>query len=81
MFWVELYLVIQMALWFVLRHILNLTAGERSALTIFLALGIKSILLFTYISLGLTRLFPSPVVFTVVVFIFYFTWIKLRPLA
>ena len=46
MFWIELYLVIQMAAWFVLRLELGFSLGERSALSIFLALGLKSILLF-----------------------------------
>ena len=53
MFWVELYLILQMSLWFVVRLGLNIATGERYALTVLLGLGIKSFLLFIFIVLEL----------------------------
>ena len=72
MFWIELYLVYQMASWFVCRLGLNLSSAERNVLSVFLALGIKSILLFVYIVLGLASFIDFPEIFTIVVFLSYF---------
>ena len=46
MFWIELYLIIQMSLWFIGRLGLNHPTGERGALVVLLGLGIKSFFLF-----------------------------------
>ena len=72
MFWIELYLVIQMAIWFASRLELNLSVGERNALSVFLALGMKSVLLFIYITLGLARFIAIPAILTFIVFLLYF---------
>ena len=80
MFWIELYLVYQIASWFIFRLGLNLSTDERNALSVFLALGIKSFLLFAYIVFGLARFVTFPVVLTIVVFLLYFSWVKMRPL-
>ena len=69
-----------MASWFVFRLELNLPADERNALSIFLALGIKSVLLFAYITLGLARFINSPTILTIAVFLLCFSWVKARPL-
>ena len=81
MFWIELYLILQMASWFVFRLELNLSIGERNALSVLLALGLKSILLFAYIILGLKRFFDFSLILTGLVFVLYFIWVKGRPLA
>ena len=46
MFWVELYLILQISLWFVTHLGLNFPLGERNALIVLLGLGIKCFLLF-----------------------------------
>ena len=48
MFWVELYLILQMSLWFVTHLGLDFSAGERNALVVLLGLGAKSFLLFIF---------------------------------
>ena len=55
MFWIELYLILQISLWFVIHLGLDFSAGERNALVVLLGLGIKSILLFIFIILGLEQ--------------------------
>ena len=80
MFWIELYLILQMALWFVNRLKLGLSMGERNALAIVSGLGIKSILLFVFIALELTRFIAYPAIFTILVCLLYFAWTKIRPL-
>ena len=79
MFWIELYLILQMALWFVNRLELSLSTGERNALVVLSGLGIKSVLLFVFITLELIRFIASPSIFTIVVFLSYFVWTKVRP--
>ena len=79
MFWVELYLILQMSLWFVTHLGLDFSAGERNALVVLLGLGIKCILLFIFITLGLERFLVFPVVLSMVVFFLCFAWVKTRP--
>ena len=55
MFWIELYLILQMSLWFVTRLGLNIAIGERYALAVLLGLGIKSFLLFVFVVLELAK--------------------------
>ncbi|MCH2389587.1 MAG: hypothetical protein MK234_02780, partial [Nitrospinales bacterium] len=62
MFWIELYLILQMSLWFVTHLGLDFSAGERNALVVLLGLGAKSFLLFIFITLGLERFLVFPVV-------------------
>ena len=78
MFWVELYLILQMASWFVNRLELDFSTGERNALVVFSGLGIKSVLLFAFITMEFTRLIASPSIFTIVVCLSYFVWTKVR---
>ena len=80
MFWIELYLICQLASWFVFRLALNLPAYERHALSIFLALGIKSALMFFYLILGLTKFNISPPLFTAIIFLSYLFWMRTSPL-
>ena len=79
MFWVELYLILQMSLWFVTHLGLDFSAGERNALVVLLGLGAKSFLLFIFITLGLERFLVFPVVLSIVVFFLFFVWVKTRP--
>ena len=80
MFWIELYLILQMSLWFVTRLGLNFSTGERNALVVLLGLGIKSALLFTFITLGLARFIALPIVLSIVVYCSCFAWMKARPM-
>jgi len=80
MFWIELYLVIQMSLWFIGRLGLNHSTGERRALAVLLGLGIKSGLLFVFIVLDLAKFIVFPFAFSLLVFIFYFIYIRIYPL-
>jgi hypothetical protein len=80
MFWVELYLIFQMSFWFIAHLRLSLPFGERNALIVLLGLGIKCALLFIFITLGLDRLIMSPVVFSIVVFLLCFAWMKVCPI-
>ena len=80
MFWIELYLILQMSLWFVTHLGLNFSAGERNALVVLLGLGIKCVLLFIFITLGLERFLVFPVVLSIVVFFLCFAWTKTRPM-
>ena len=79
MFWIELYLIIQMSLWFIGRLGLNHPTGERGALVVLLGLGIKSFLLFVFIVLDLAKFIVLPFVFSLLVFTFYFVYIRIRP--
>ena len=63
MFWIELYLILQMSFWFVVRLGLNIVTGERYALAVLLGLGIKSFLLFVFVVLGLAKFIVFPTVF------------------
>jgi len=79
MFWVELYLILQMSLWFVAYLGLDFSVGERNALVVLLGLGIKCILLFIFITLGLERFLVFPVATSIVFFFLFFAWIQSRP--
>jgi hypothetical protein len=79
MFWIELYLIIQISFWFVGRLGLSHPTGERVALVVLLGLGVKSFLLFVFIVLDLARFIVLPFVFSLLVFIFYFLYIRIRP--
>ena len=80
MFWVELYLIFQISAWFINRMQLPITAGERNALVILSGLGVKGVLLFSFIILGVQRLTSFPILLTIVVYLGYFAWTKIRPL-
>lgn len=80
MFWIELYLIFQMSSWFVTHLRLNLPLGERNALIVLSGIGIKCLLLFIFITLGLERLIVFPVVLSIVVFILCYAWTKNRPI-
>ncbi len=69
-----------MSLWFVTHLGLNFSAGERNALVVLLGLGIKCVLLFIFITLGLERFLVFPVVLSIVVFFLCFAWTKTRPM-
>ena len=69
-----------MSLWFVTHLGLDFSAGERNALVVLLGLGIKCILLFIFITLGLERFLVFPVVLSMVVFFLCFAWVKTRPI-
>ena len=54
--------------------------GERNALIVLLGLGIKSVLLFIFITLGLARFIVFPVVLSMGVCVLCFAWMKARPI-
>jgi len=80
MLWVELYLIFQISAWFINRMQLPITTGERNALVVLSGLGVKGVLLFSFIILGGQRFTSFPILLTVVVYLGYFAWIKIRPL-
>ena len=80
MFWIELYLIFQISLWFVVRLGLNFSIGEQNALALLLGLGVKSFLLFVFLTLGLARFIGLPIVLSSIVYVLFFIWIKARPL-
>ena len=80
MFWIELYLIFQISAWFINRMQLDITAGERNAVVVLSGLGIKGVLLFFFITLGFQEFTSFPILLTIVVYLGYFTWTKIRPL-
>jgi hypothetical protein len=78
MFWVELYLIFQISFWLITHSRLSLSLGERNALIVLSSLGIKCVLLFIFITLGLERFIVFPVVFSILVFFLCYAWIKNR---
>ncbi len=59
---------------------LDITAGERNAVVVLSGLGIKGVLLFFFITLGFQEFTSFPMLLTIVVYLGYFTWTKIRPL-
>ena len=80
MFWVELYLILHISAWFINRMQLHITTGERNALVVLSALGIKGVLLFSFITLGFQKFVSPPIFLTIVVYLGYYAWTKIRPL-
>ena len=80
MFWIELYLIFQIAAWFINRLQLHIAMGERNALVVLAGLGVKGVLLFSFITLEFQRFISFPILLTVAAYLAYFTWIKIRPL-
>ena len=80
MFWVELYLILHISAWFINRMQLHITTGERNALVVLSGLGIKGVLLFSFITLGIQNFISFPILLTIVVYLGYFAWTKSRPL-
>ena len=80
MFWIELYLIIQISAWFINRMQFHITAGERNALIVLSSLGIKGVLLFLFITLGFQKFVSFPILLTILVYLGYFAWTKIRPL-
>ena len=60
-----------MASWFVSRLGLNLPLSERNALSIFLAFGIKSVLMFFYLVLVSLKFIIFPSLLTLVIYLLY----------
>jgi hypothetical protein len=81
MFWIELYLILQISIWIVIRLGLDFSVGEKNALVVLLGLGIKSFLLFIFIVLGFSRFIEFPIILSVVLYILLYTLNKIRPLA
>ena len=80
MFWIELYLIIQISAWFINRMQFHIAAGERNALIVLSSLGIKGVLLFFFITLGFQKFVSFPILLTIIVYLGYFAWTKIRPL-
>jgi len=80
MFWIELYLILQISAWFINRMQLHIAIGERNALVVLSGLGIKGVLLFFFITSGLQKFISFPILLTIVVYLGYFIWTKIRPL-
>ncbi|SVC37741.1 uncharacterized protein METZ01_LOCUS290595, partial [marine metagenome] len=81
MFWIELYLIFQVSIWFVIRLGLNFSVGEKNALVVLIGLGVKSFLLFIFIALGLSRFIEFPIILSIIIYILFHILIKIRPLA
>ncbi len=81
MFWIELYLILQISIWFIIRLGLNFSVGEKNALVLLLGLGVKSFLLFVFIALDFSHFIEFPIVLTVIFYILFYILIKIRPLA
>ena len=80
MFWIELYLIFQISAWFINRMQLHITVGERNALVVLSGLGVKGVLLFSFITLGFQKFISFPILLTIIVYLGYYTWTKFRPL-
>lgn len=81
MFWIELFLILHMAARLVDRLDLNLPTSERNALAVFSGLGIKSVFLFIFLIFDLSRFIFFPLILTLLLYLLYFAWMKVRPLA
>ena len=81
MFWIDLYLIFQVSIWFVIRLGLNFSVGEKNALVVLISLGVKSFLLFVFIALGLSRFIVFPIILSIIIYILFYVLIKIRPLA